>query len=566
MSWARNALALALLTLASAVPTWAQGEATRPATTTFWGDTGLWFVPTGEVLPTAQVSVSAHRNEFDYRQGNTNVSFWPVTGAVGAGRIEIFGSLRVVTRIDRDTQPLLFAGPEDEAGGLVNEHPAVHESWTGNQLGDLHLGAKLNLLSQQRLNPMALAVRGTLKLPTGDKDSGAGTGEYDGFVDLIGSREFRGLELSGFGGVALRGDPDDISISDGLRWGGGVGFPTRRSIRATAEVYGEWMFDDAVIAPEGLIVGADGSVSPSTSRLKDEINTALGLTWQHPSGVMLGAAINYRFDLETDEAAGLPANTHGDAIGLEFRIGFHRGVKVFVPPPALALAPPTPPAPVLLPEPTPAPAANRAPLVRASCQPCTLQSGGTATLRAEATDPDGDALTYRWTVSGGTLADTRAAETTWTAETSPGLVRFSVTVEDGRGGVGSDTVTIQVAAGEEGLAFEDVHFDFDSYTLRSDALPLLEPAIAALKERPDLRMQIEGHTCNIGTVEYNLALGERRAAAVKRYLVGRGIAEDRLSTISYGEEHPAHDNMQESTRRLNRRAVLMVRLSSADSQ
>ena len=560
MRGARAIVAMTFLVLGSAASVWAQSDETRPATATFWGDTGLWFVPTGEVLPTGNVSASVYRTEFDFRQGNTNVSFWPVTGAVGVGRAELFGSLRVVTRVDRDTVPLLFAGPNDETGGLVNEYPTVRDTWTGNELGDLYLGGKINLLSQQRLNPLALAVRGTLKFPTADSEVGAGTGEYDGFMDLIGSSEVGGIEVAGFGGFAWRGDPDDIRVSDGIRWGAGAGFPARKSLRVTAEVHGEWTFDDEVTAPAGLIVGTDGSLSPAFSRVKDQVNTSLGLSWQHASGVMLGAGINYRFGLETEANAGLPPSDGGDAIGMEFRIGFHRGVRAYVPPPpAVAAAPPPAPAPA--PQapapPAPAPVANRAPTVRAICNPCTVDVGQTANIRAETADPDGDTLTVRWSVTGGTLADTRAAVTTWRAEMAPGLATFTVTVDDGRGGTATDTVTIEVKLGDD-LEFEDVHFDFDSYLLRPDALSILQPVVAALKARPDLELVIEGHTCNIGTAEYNLALGERRASAVKNYLIQNGIAADRLSTTTYGEERPAHDNLQESTRRLNRRAVLDV--------
>jgi hypothetical protein len=406
-----------LLLLGIAVPALAQNDGTRPATTTFLGDTGLWFVPTAEVLPSRDFSASVHRTDVGFRQGNTNVSFWPVTGAVGLGRAELFGSMRVVTRIDRDTVPLLFAGTGDETGGLLNEYPGVHESWTGNRLGDLFLGAKLNLMSQQQLQPLALAVRGTVKLPTGDRDAGAGTGEYDGLFDVVASAEFSGLELAGFGGIAMRGDPVDISISDGVRWGAGVGFPARRPVRATVEVHGESMFDDAVIAPAGTIVGADGSLSPGTSRIKDEVNAAVGLTWQHPSGMLLGAAVNYRFGLHTSGDASQPTYDTR-AIGMEFRLGFHGGVKMFVPPvPAVVVVPP-PPAPEPAPQPQPAAAppvpANRGPLVRARCEPCTVDVGGTATLRAETSDPDGDALTVVWSTTGGTIADTRAAITEWT--------------------------------------------------------------------------------------------------------------------------------------------------------
>ena len=75
-----------------------------------------------------------------------------------------------------------------------------------------------------------------------------------------------------------------------------------------------------------------------------------------------------------------------------------------------------------------------------------------------------------------------------------------------------------------------------------------------------LLVTIEGHTCNIGTAEYNLALGDRRANAVRAYLLGRGVTADRLRTVSYGEERPKYDNAREETRRLNRRAALVVNL------
>ena len=88
----------------------------------------------------------------------------------------------------------------------------------------------------------------------------------------------------------------------------------------------------------------------------------------------------------------------------------------------------------------------------------------------------------------------------------------------------------------------------------------LDEAVRTLQENPTLRLEVEGHTCNIGTAEYNLALGERRAYAVRDYLASRGIGADRLRTVSYGEERPKHDNAREETRRLNRRAAMVVRI------
>ena len=138
---------------------------------------------------------------------------------------------------------------------------------------------------------------------------------------------------------------------------------------------------------------------------------------------------------------------------------------------------------------------------------------------------------------------------------------MTVQVDDGKGGTDSANVTIQVIRpAVKEFVFEDVHFDFDRYSLRTEATRVLDEAIKAMQSDNTLRLTIEGHTCNIGTAEYNLALGDRRANSVRDYLTSRGISADRLGTVSYGEERPKHDNAREETRRLNRRAALVVRL------
>ena len=74
-----------------------------------------------------------------------------------------------------------------------------------------------------------------------------------------------------------------------------------------------------------------------------------------------------------------------------------------------------------------------------------------------------------------------------------------------------------------------------------------------MKQADGAKIQVEGHTCEIGTNEYNLALGERRANSAKTYLEGLGIASGRLSTISYGEERPLDPGHTEAARSKNRR-------------
>jgi outer membrane protein OmpA-like peptidoglycan-associated protein len=526
---------------------------TRPATTTFMGDTGLWFVPIGEVLPARRWSASAYRVNFDYNQGFTDVSNWPLTFGFGVGnRAEVFGAWTLVRRIDRDVRPI-FLPAQPEAGGVVNDYPFVRQGWSDNQLGDLWLGTKVNLLSEyHEQHPVALGVRGMVKIPTAkDHDEGVGTGKADFAFDVILSKEInQRVELSGFGGVLFRGDPDDFDLSHGLRWGVGVGLPTRKHLRLTAELHGEKYFDDNVTYTGGVgLIAEDGSFPPSVTPLRSPVNATLGLTWLG-NNFFAGAGINWNFNLDGRDKFGSFEDRTGDGAGFQFRVGYHPGVRIYTPPP-----PPPPPPPA------PAPPANRPPTVVARCEPCTVEVGKASTVTADASDPDGDTLTYQWSAPTGSLTNPTARQTPWTCPAQEGPVQLTVQVSDGKGGTASANVTIQcIRPAVKEVVFEDVHFDFDRYSLRPEAVRALDEAVKSLQDNPQLRIEVEGHTCNIGTAEYNLALGERRANAVRDYLSGRGIGSDRLRTVSYGEERPKHDNSREETRRLNRRAALVVRV------
>jgi peptidoglycan-associated lipoprotein len=106
--------------------------------------------------------------------------------------------------------------------------------------------------------------------------------------------------------------------------------------------------------------------------------------------------------------------------------------------------------------------------------------------------------------------------------------------------------------------FQPVFFDLDSYTLRDDARSALDANARLLREHPDARLAIEGHCDERGTVEYNQALGERRAQAARDYLVQAGIAAARLSTVSYGKERPFETGHDEAAWAKNRRAQPVV--------
>jgi outer membrane protein OmpA-like peptidoglycan-associated protein len=526
----------------------------RPATTTFFGDTGLWFVPTAEVLPNGKWSVSAYRRGTNWIHGYTNVADFNGTFGVGIGdRTEIFGAFLFDTRIDRDTYPLFVNDPN--FGGIIDRYPRVNQHWTGDNVGDLYLGAKFNLLSESRQNPVALAVRGMVKVPTGKKDVGVSTGKADGSIDLIISKEAAKLvEVSGFGGYEWRGKPDGFDTATGaFRWGAGVGFPSRNFLRVTGELNGYVPSSDtATILSGTTLVGTDGTFPPRVSSTENLTRATIGLTGQAKNGFFAGIGVSWNAPTKGRNLSFTDTDEWGDYYDWQIRIGYHPGVKTYAPPPP---PPPTPPPPI------PAPPAHTL-TVKADCNPCSVEIGKSSTVTATVQDSISCAVTYRWSAPTGTLAQPSERSTLWTAPQQEGTVPVTVTVtcpSDNK--TASDTVNIQVTRPPvRTYTFEDVYFDFDRYSLRPEATRVLDEAIGAMRENPTLRIEVEGHTCNIGTAEYNLALGDRRANAVKDYLVSRGITADRLRTISYGEERPKYDNSREETRRLNRRAALTVNL------
>jgi peptidoglycan-associated lipoprotein len=110
----------------------------------------------------------------------------------------------------------------------------------------------------------------------------------------------------------------------------------------------------------------------------------------------------------------------------------------------------------------------------------------------------------------------------------------------------------------ESALLKDIHFDFDKYDIRPRDAEILKGNAALLKKYPDVKIQIEGHCDERGTVEYNLALGERRANSTNSYLTSLGISTNRLSTISYGEERPLDPGHNEEAWTKNRRSHFII--------
>jgi outer membrane protein OmpA-like peptidoglycan-associated protein len=507
----------------------ATGERGRVAVTTD-GDAGLWWVPLADTNGRRRTRGSIQRNSFNTPQGQMNVANFTANVSYGlTDRWDIFGAWDLIQRVDRDNLQLFNADPE--RGGVDPRTPFASDRWTGNKMGDLRVGTKYAFLSEEAGNGLGLAARGYINLPTGDNDEGASLGGVAADISGVLSKWLSNKAVvSAELGYNFRKNPEDpvvAHVPNFLRWGAGLGITPNQNWLIHGEFLGR-TYERDTTSLDNPITAEDGTVSPIVTDTDHTTSLTAGVTW----------------------FANASEDSNGDYVDYHVRIGW--SPRKFVPPAPVETPPP----------PTPAPRAHDL-SVKAACDPCTVEVGKASTVTAVPTSSIGCVVAYAWSAPTGTFGDRTQAKTTWTAPMQEGSVPVTVTVtcpQDNR--TASDTVTIQVVRpAAKVYTFEDVHFDFDRYTLRPEALRILEQAVTAMKENNTLRLTLEGHTCNIGTAEYNLALGERRAVAVREYLSSNGIGVDRLQTVSYGEERPKHDNSREETRRLNRRAALTVRLS-----
>ena len=121
-----------------------------------------------------------------------------------------------------------------------------------------------------------------------------------------------------------------------------------------------------------------------------------------------------------------------------------------------------------------------------------------------------------------------------------------------------DETTLGDSDSGKAMGLKTVHFAYVSFSLTPEAKTDLKNNGAILKDKGDLKIQIEGHCDQRGGIQYNIALGEKRANAVKQSLVEMGISQDRISTISYGKERLIDSGNTEDAHAKNRRANFSV--------
>ncbi|HJN74513.1 MAG TPA: peptidoglycan-associated lipoprotein Pal [Myxococcota bacterium] len=141
-------------------------------------------------------------------------------------------------------------------------------------------------------------------------------------------------------------------------------------------------------------------------------------------------------------------------------------------------------------------------------------------------------------------------------EVPPELTDGTADGTDGSGSEDASTIPQHVQTIVDN--FNKVYFDFDVSELSPESRAALDANIQILQVHPNVKVQVQGHADERGATEYNLALGDRRANAVKDYMISSGVAPSRLAVISYGEEAPLTGDSNERAWSQNRRAEFIV--------
>jgi peptidoglycan-associated lipoprotein len=209
------------------------------------------------------------------------------------------------------------------------------------------------------------------------------------------------------------------------------------------------------------------------------------------------------------------------------------------------VAPPPPP-------PAPAPAPAR-PTVTLQASPATINKGESSTLSWNSTDAT------QLSIDPGVGAVTAQGST----KVSPSDTATYTITATGPGGSANASATVTVNAPppppppapepDFNQEVRDAYFDYDKADIRPDARASLSTTADFLKKYPSIKVTIEGHCDERGSTEYNLGLGDRRANAVKQYLVSLGISVDRMGTVSFGKEKPFCMEHAEACWQQNRR-------------
>ena len=331
------------------------------------------------------------------------------------------------------------------------------------------------------------------------------------------------MEVSGFGGYEWRGQPDDFDTAGGaFRWGAGVAFPSRNFLRVNAELNGLVPSNDTTTITGPTLRAVDNSFAPTVSSTQNLTRATFGVTAQAKNGFFGGVGVSWNvpstardlaFSQDRDDVL-------GDYYDWQLRIRVAYGRRTYVAPAPRPRRPRRPRPPRRI---------GRRPSARSATLP--VEIGRSSTVTATGQDPDGDPLTYRWTVPTGTLANPAERQTIWTAPSRRARSGHGDGEQTAKAARRRTRSTSRCVRPTRDLHVRRVHFDFDGTRCGRK-----RPACSTNPERAaaDATAAGAGRRPHVqhrdGGVQ--LALGDRRSNAVRTTSSSRGVTGGPAKTVT----------------------------------